>query len=1073
MPEEIIIGATAVEETAAKLLHAGPADAVPDGDLDVLDPSNEAQVGGCAAAVDGGSDSLSPLMLWDEIMRKYGVAQQCERAIQAVNSKQDPSEKERLNAERWQAVAAAVQALARLKNQDMQKKLDEFRQAEEGNQPPLQVGHSKDMMSNFDSIFWPYCFVDLFCRGDCLERCDKGVRRTHVPEQRWVKALLTRADCREWRMDFEFVACAYNVLLRRSQIRAVQMTMRSVAFSKAHANALQETTASDLVAHALASGDCNSVAELLRHKGLDEKLRTTFQFMQMAQRKVRGSEAQRSSVRYKFRALRLWQGCSSLFFTLNPHDIRSPLTIVLSNREHFQTKTFSLDLPDSATEQFLTELLGESPRKLHEMAAQDPLAATKCFHYTVRLTIEALFNCVPPGKTYPDGLPSHTEPGVFGHVAAYLGVVEPQMRKALHIHMLIQLLGFAHPEDIFGSGRLQDVFRRFWYFAASICFRSSEAFGVYMHEATAQAVLAQEPLLPITKKQRDMIGQAQAQASIAAQCDARGLTKPPEGQPRMMPKSFFISETYGDATLSSAAWSSAAMRDVLTATAATGNHVCRSDVCHKGRIGRMGFCRMFFWHWAQLTKGSGDVGAVRRHGMPLQRRWDGNGSPPFHAAPPFNGLPALEMCHPFHYKMTPSMVLAPRCNHDLGILVRLPPQGGDAALSDRAASVQAMLDTMGDHEFYCAAYASKEQPHIEGLLHTLADSVRRLDQDVARRRLKLEERVAQGQEPDAQAADQDMPMLQAKALLNRLLSATNRRMHKGFPEMLSYLLNKPSEYCSHEFVSLPIDGALRCGIAEFKRFVEAHPLRSEHAPVRSEAIPEELPQGQVPEPTVKLYARGRPNLTVYDYEHRPVSLERFPLYFFFASCEPSLTADSESLPWATSDVHCKPTPVKSRRTPEWPLRDPSTGECIYDHDYYVRLRTLSAWRVPILYGRLPKGLSSADTAEERGVFAMFLMVLFRPHRVFEALFGSVARCRGGGSMDAAWERLFAEYVRWRKEEIDEVAATYLDRSGVGVPPPAFGTTTWWACMTALRLRNMDLVLAKHVGGEFDAPKEWE
>ena len=83
-----------------------------------------------------------------------------------------------------------------------------------------------------------------------------------------------------------------------------------------------------------------------------------------------------------------------------------------------------------------------------------------------------------------------------------------------------------------------------------------------------------------------------------------------------------------------------------------------------------------------------------------------------------------------------------------------------------------------------------------------------------------------------QAAGQDMPMLQAKALLNRLLSATNRRMHKGFPEMLSYLLNKPSEYCSHEFTSLPIEGALRCGIAEFKRLVEAHPLRSEHALVR-------------------------------------------------------------------------------------------------------------------------------------------------------------------------------------------------------------------------------------------------
>eukprot|EP00973_Karenia_brevis_P064997 9025910-Karenia_brevis.AAC.1 len=49
----------------------------------------------------------------------------------------------------------------------------------------------------------------------------------------------------------------------------------------------------------------------------------------------------------------------------------------------------------------------------------------------------------------------------------------------------------------------------------------------------------------------------------------------------------------------------------------------------------------------------------------------------------------------------------------------------------------------------------------------------------------------------------------ARQILHRLLSATNRRMHKGFPEMLSYLLRRPMEYSSHNFVALSVDCAFR------------------------------------------------------------------------------------------------------------------------------------------------------------------------------------------------------------------------------------------------------------------------
>ena len=52
-----------------------------------------------------------------------------------------------------------------------------------------------------------------------------------------------------------------------------------------------------------------------------------------------------------------------------------------------------------------------------------------------------------------------------------------------------------------------------------------------------------------------------------------------------------------------------------------------------------------------------------------------------------------------------------------------------------------------------------------------------------------------------------------RQLLHRLISATNRRMHKGFPEMLSYLMHRLQEYSSHLFVTLAFDRIYRLLLA--------------------------------------------------------------------------------------------------------------------------------------------------------------------------------------------------------------------------------------------------------------------
>ena len=85
------------------------------------------------------------------------------------------------------------------------------------------------------------------------------------------------------------------------------------------------------------------------------------------------------------------------------------------------------------------------------------------------------------------------------------------------------------------------------------------------------------------------------------------------------------------------------------------------------------------------------------HGHVLQKRWDGVGTIPTLRGPPFVGMPALEITHPFHFKMSPAMLLGPKCNHDLGILLRLPTCiSSDAAASvgDKDAHIRAMKEAV-------------------------------------------------------------------------------------------------------------------------------------------------------------------------------------------------------------------------------------------------------------------------------------------------------------------------------------------------------------------------------------------
>ena len=160
--------------------------------------------------------------------------------------------------------------------------------------------------------------------------------------------------------------------------------------------------------------------DALKKKNLEFPVRKALEQMQVLQRRVRGSEAEKDNLLPKFTALRLWSGCSSLFFTLNPHDIRSPITVLLLHEDLEIEKKFSLDLSDSEAHSYMTEFLRDHPRRLHELVAGNQLAATRCFHWTVRLVLRALFNCADKPGAAVDGVPANEQSGIFGHARAYL-----------------------------------------------------------------------------------------------------------------------------------------------------------------------------------------------------------------------------------------------------------------------------------------------------------------------------------------------------------------------------------------------------------------------------------------------------------------------------------------------------------------------------------------------------------------------------------------------------------------------------------------------------------------------------
>ena len=146
-------------------------------------------------------------------MKKYKVAQICEQEVARLDAVNDKTKVDVLRQRQAVAVAEAVQGIADLHQEDIKKKLVDFAAKQTSAENTMVLPHSEQFLRSNDPQFWCLCFLRLFPRGDCAEKC--AGRRTHLPAWRWAKTVLTRADFHFWRLDVEFVASLYNVFLRR------------------------------------------------------------------------------------------------------------------------------------------------------------------------------------------------------------------------------------------------------------------------------------------------------------------------------------------------------------------------------------------------------------------------------------------------------------------------------------------------------------------------------------------------------------------------------------------------------------------------------------------------------------------------------------------------------------------------------------------------------------------------------------------------------------------------------------------------------------------------------------------
>ena len=141
---------------------------------------------------------------------------------------------------------------------------------------------------------------------------------------------------------------------------------------------LNQMSAASLVEVALTQGDTRGISRSGgKYSRLPPDLKGILSEMQVVLKEVEGSEVQRAATVSKLRALRVWNGCTFLFFTLNPHDHKSPLLVGLVSTEDRTIEKLTFPATDLDFHDYFQRHKEGNQNFFKELVAKHPAAAMR------------------------------------------------------------------------------------------------------------------------------------------------------------------------------------------------------------------------------------------------------------------------------------------------------------------------------------------------------------------------------------------------------------------------------------------------------------------------------------------------------------------------------------------------------------------------------------------------------------------------------------------------------------------------------------------------------------------------
>ncbi|KAF5325769.1 hypothetical protein D9611_000667 [Ephemerocybe angulata] len=279
------------------------------------------------------------------------------------------------------------------------------------------------MVPDFDNPFllsWLFPHLDPWGIGGFHH----PLRQRTLTLEDQLRHLLQISD-RAFQSDPEFAFVFYNIMRKKNVSTSLAFTVPVASYD----NIIRDIMALDKDEVIALGQKYKQSPTYICFTETEKKISKVLASVGPVARRVPGSVGYKLSRRNEIRALINFRGAPTLFVTLTPSDLHSPIVSILAGRDVPSNEELE-SWTDETYQRALT-------------AAKNPAACAKFFDIIVKSYVDIILRF------------GRVKPGLYGHCDAYYGVVEAQGRGTLHCHMLLWLRGHPAPsvlKDIILSG---------------------------------------------------------------------------------------------------------------------------------------------------------------------------------------------------------------------------------------------------------------------------------------------------------------------------------------------------------------------------------------------------------------------------------------------------------------------------------------------------------------------------------------------------------------------------------------------------------------------------------------------